>query len=107
MAANLDALAVDPRKGFIVGGISAGANLTATISHLYRDDDLFPPITGLYLSIPSLMSEEVVPEKYRDQYLSIEQNKNAPLLDQGAIDFFRGMYSARFQFPTHTNDVEN
>ena len=108
VAASLNALGVDPRKAFIVGGISAGANLTATISHLYRDDDLFPPITGLYLSIPSLVSEYVVPEKHRDQYLPIEQNKNAPLFgSKVAIDFFRGMYSTRFQIPTHTHDVLN
>jgi hypothetical protein len=73
----------------VVGGISAGANLVAVISHLYRDDRLSPPITGIYLSVPVVLSPEVVPEKYKDRYLSREQNKNAPILNQDAIALFR------------------
>jgi acetyl esterase/lipase len=73
----------------VVGGISAGANLVAVISHLYRDDRLSPPITGIYLSVPVVLSPEVVPEKYKDQYLSREQNKNAPILNQDTIALFR------------------
>ena len=73
-----------------MGGISAGANLAATLSHLYRDDHLSPPLTGTYLCIPSLVSPEAVPDKYAGEHRSAEENKNAPLLDQKAIDFFKG-----------------
>ena len=91
VSANLDDLGGDAKKGFVVGGISAGANLVAVISHLYRDDHLSPPLTGIYLSVPAVLSPEVVPAKYKDQYLSREQNKNAPILNQGAIALFRSM----------------
>ena len=75
----------------MIGGISAGANLAAVISHLYRDEQMSPPLTGTYLSIPILLSPEAVPEKYKDQYLSREQNKTAPILNKEALDLFKGM----------------
>jgi acetyl esterase/lipase len=35
-----------------------------------------------------LVTPAVVPEKYKELYLSYEQNKNAPVLPQAAIDMF-------------------
>lgn len=75
-------------KGFLVGGISAGGNFAAIVSHLYTDEGLQPPLTGSWLSIPATMLPEVVPEDYKTLYLSREQNKHAPLLDEGALKFF-------------------
>ena len=40
-------LGADPSKGFIVGGTSAGGNLTDVVGHLARDENLLPPLTGL------------------------------------------------------------
>ncbi|QGI60892.1 hypothetical protein CEK26_004862 [Fusarium fujikuroi] len=40
-------LNTDLSKGFILGGTSAGANFTAGISHLARDEGLAPRITGV------------------------------------------------------------
>jgi acetyl esterase/lipase len=38
---------VAPReRGFVVGGNSAGANITAVLTHLARDAQMNPPITG-------------------------------------------------------------
>lgn len=81
-ASNLEQLGVNPTKGFLVGGISAGANFASIVSHLYRDEKLSPPLTGVYLSIPPVVARKVVPEKYKDTYLSLEQNKDAPLLNK-------------------------
>jgi acetyl esterase/lipase len=81
----------DPAKGFVIGGISAGGNLAAVISHLYRDEKMSPPLTGIYLSVPMLVSPEAVPGRLKHQYLSREQNKNAPILNKEAMAFFRGM----------------
>ena len=67
--------------------------MAAVVSHLYRDDGLQPPLTGVYLSIPSLMSPEVVPEKYRHEHTSREENKDAPVLNEAATKIFRGVYS--------------
>src|SRR6266536_3244867 len=61
-------LGTAPReKGFIVDGPSAGANFTAVLTHLARDIQLDPPITGQFLRVPLLLPPEVVPEKYKAQ----------------------------------------
>jgi len=78
----------------VVGGISAGANLTAVVSHLYRDDKLSPPLTGLYLSILPTLAPADVPEQYKDRYLSMKQNVNAPVLDVEAVKAFGGRWPA-------------
>lgn len=83
----------DLTKGFIVAGISAGANMAASCSHLARDDDLKPEITGLYLGIPSLLAPEAVPERWKSEYKSREENKDAPILNAGAIALFRSTFA--------------
>ncbi|KAL0575169.1 hypothetical protein V5O48_006791 [Marasmius crinis-equi] len=82
------------KKGFIVGGTSAGGNLSAVLSHLARDDAFFKdkPLTGQLLHIPAVVSYHAVPEKYKSSLLSIEQNKDAPVLNKAAIDNFMGKY---------------
>jgi acetyl esterase/lipase len=92
-AANSHVHGGDLSKGFIVGGISAGANLVCSVSHLARDDGMTPKITGLFLSIPSLLEPLAVPEKWKSEYKSREENKNALVLNQDAISFFRSMRS--------------
>ncbi|ORY01286.1 Alpha/Beta hydrolase protein [Clohesyomyces aquaticus] len=62
----------DLTKGFIVAGISAGANMACTASHLARDEKLQPPLTGVYLSIPSLLSQASVPDRFKEEYLAQE-----------------------------------
>lgn len=90
-AANFEKLGGNPKKGFLIGGISAGGNFAAVLSHAYRDEGLQPKLTGAYLSIPACVPPELVPEKYRGFYLSREQNKNAPILGQDAMDLFESM----------------
>ncbi|KAJ5621151.1 hypothetical protein N7510_005135 [Penicillium lagena] len=82
----------NPEKGFIIGGISAGGGMAAAISHLYRDQNIQPPLTGIYLSIPSVLAPQAVPEKYKSQYLSRKENANGLILDDGAIALFRRAY---------------
>jgi acetyl esterase/lipase len=88
-ASSSDVHGGDLSKGFIVAGVSAGANMAATVTHLARDEKLVPQITGCWLSVPSLLSPEVVPDKYKQDYLSREQNKDAPILNEGALALFR------------------
>lgn len=91
-ASNPDVHGGDLSKGFIVAGVSAGANMAAAITHLARDEKMSPALTGCWLSIPSLLSPTVVPDKYKKDYLSREQNKNAPILNENAIALFRSEY---------------
>lgn len=78
-----EALHADLEQGFIVGGVSAGANMAGVIAYLARDDKIMPPITGLLLSVPCCLMPpafDLVPQ-WQDELLSIEQNKNSDLLD--------------------------
>ncbi|KIW09146.1 uncharacterized protein PV09_00082 [Verruconis gallopava] len=85
-------LGADPTKGFLVGGLSAGGNISAVLSHLARDEKLNPPLTAVWLDCPALVSQEVLPEKYRKDHSSYQQNADAPLLDVKSIDFFMRNY---------------
>ncbi|KAJ8074464.1 hypothetical protein PM082_015365 [Marasmius tenuissimus] len=89
------------KKGFLVGGTSAGGRLTAVMSHLVRDDPFFndKPVTGQLLHIPGVVHHSVVPEKYKSLYRSIEQNKDAPILSRSGMDHFYAMYKP---VPTET-----
>ncbi|KAI1112055.1 Alpha/Beta hydrolase protein [Nemania sp. NC0429] len=76
-------LQADTSKGFLVGGVSSGANMAAVISYLARDEKVAPSITGLLLSIPCCLlpsAYDLVPQ-WKNELLSIEQNKDSDLLD--------------------------
>lgn len=74
-AAHAKAWGADPSVGFVVGGASAGGNLTAVVVHLARDEGLSPPLTGQYLAIPMVGTKSKMPERYRKYFLSYEQNR--------------------------------
>ncbi|OQD86672.1 hypothetical protein PENANT_c007G11097 [Penicillium antarcticum] len=78
IAANASAIDADLSKGFVIGGGSAGGNLSIVTAHRSVKEKLFPPITGVLASIPVCMSQETVPEKYKELWISREQNANAP-----------------------------
>ncbi|OQO01966.1 hypothetical protein B0A48_12439 [Cryoendolithus antarcticus] len=85
-------LSSDPSKGFIVAGTSAGGNLAAVVSHLAQDTPLAFPITGAHLMIPALCNNKCYPEKYKPDLMSYEQNKNAAILSEKAMDLFIDNY---------------
>ncbi|KAK1218130.1 hypothetical protein PQX77_019208 [Marasmius sp. AFHP31] len=88
VASNPEKFSASLKKGFLVGGASAGGNLAAVASYLARDDHFFndKPITGQLLHAPSVVHYDAVPEKYKSLYLSLEQNKDAPVLNKGNVD---------------------
>ncbi|KAK5686661.1 hypothetical protein LTS10_002784 [Elasticomyces elasticus] len=86
IAANASSLGADPSKGFVLGGVSAGANISAVIAQKSVDESISPPLTGVWLVVPYVFgSKENVPAHYRDQWFSREQNKDAPGLDGDAM----------------------
>ncbi|KAM0432241.1 hypothetical protein ACHAPT_004779 [Fusarium lateritium] len=81
-------------KGFILGGTSAGANFTAGISHLARDEGLSPKLTGVVFLAGSFCHPDVRPKKYLDRILSVDEIDDAPGLTRKSIDYFAEKYGA-------------
>lgn len=99
IAANVSALDADLTKGFVIGGGSAGGNLAIVTAHRSVKEKLSPPITGVLASIPVCMSKETVPEKYKDLWVSREQNAYAPGnpgLDSKSIGGCEAIYQQDF-----------
>ncbi|KAK6949357.1 hypothetical protein Daesc_009432 [Daldinia eschscholtzii] len=72
-AQNAASLGADPSLGFIIGGGSAGGNITAVLAHIARDEKLNPPLTGQYLCVPAIMCltpPALISPRYRSEYLS-------------------------------------
>jgi len=91
-AKNAISWGANPSVGFVIGGNSAGANITAVLTHLARDEGLSPPLTGQYLAVPAVLPETKVPEKYKKYYLSQEQNIDVPVLPRAARLMFKRGY---------------
>ena len=74
-------LRAEPSKGFIVGGISSGGNISNAIVHLARDNRLQPPVTGVWLCCAGARlatdDETKLPTKYRERLLSRTQDMSA------------------------------
>ena len=79
-AANAKTLGADPAVGFIVGGASAGGNLSAAMTQLARDEKLDPPLTRQYPNFPALCHFDVVQEKYRPEMISGAEKVDDPVL---------------------------
>ncbi|KAH9855494.1 Alpha/Beta hydrolase protein [Lenzites betulinus] len=96
-AANMDVLHGDASKGFLIGGISAGAHMAGSITHRVLSDPFFkdhPKPTGQVLQIPPLVHPEAVPEEYKANVTSMEQNKDAPMLNKEQSYHFYGLVQA-------------
>ncbi|KAF8499941.1 Alpha/Beta hydrolase protein [Gautieria morchelliformis] len=79
-------VSADLIKGLIIGGSSAGANLAAVVALKARDDPLLSGmLTGQFLQVPILCPPSVYPEQCKAELLSIDQNKDAPLVGAATI----------------------
>lgn len=82
-------LGADPTKGFIMGGVSAGASLTGALSRKFQEEPLAYPLTGQWLCVPPLMDDECCPDKYKSYYVFMETNAVNPGLSKQAIDMLK------------------
>ncbi|KAL2821795.1 Alpha/Beta hydrolase protein [Aspergillus cavernicola] len=89
-------LAASPSAGFLVGGISSGANFAGVIAYTARDAGLSPPITGLFVSIPVCIMPQAYaaapPEWTEKHLLSLEQNAENPLLTRKSLTDIQELY---------------
>lgn len=100
---NTATLGVDPSK-VVVGGISAGGQLTASLvleKHLGKSDALkgLPDIAGQILIIPCLAHPETYAsgpaKRLKSPNLSsYVENENAPVLPKKVVDFFMSLLKA-------------
>ena len=100
-AANAKSWGADPTAGFVVGGTSAGGNLSAVLALRAREEKLSPPLTGQFLAVPATISDDAIPEKWKPWYLSHEQNRNVPILPQAAVDMFMKAYQPDSESPLY------
>ncbi|KAI0077157.1 hypothetical protein K474DRAFT_1707592 [Panus rudis PR-1116 ss-1] len=80
---NAAKFSASPSRGFVIGGSSAGGNMSAALALRARDDPFFTngkKVTGQLLSIPQVVHPEADLGKYKAEILSREQNKDAPFL---------------------------
>lgn len=65
------------------------------VAHLYLNDKLSPPLTGIYAAMPGGVNHETVPEKYKDRFISFEQNANAPVFSLESLKFIWSKFLQR------------
>ncbi|KAJ7899788.1 alpha/beta hydrolase fold-domain-containing protein [Mycena leptocephala] len=82
-------------KGFLIGGASGGAHFAAVLAHRARDDPFFNgrTLTGQIIQIPSLLHPER--QLPTTELLSLEQNKDAPIVGRASLDFFFNCLQAK------------
>jgi hypothetical protein len=71
------------------------------ITHLWRDENHIPPVTGLFVSIPmSYHTPSALPEKYSQRDISYEQNKDAPVFNEITGNFIDSKQPLDPNFPS-------
>lgn len=76
-ASELDA---DSNKGFLVGGISSGANFAVALPRRAVEEKLESRLTGVWAPIfMGLHEEAAVPATYKDLWVSHDQHRDAPV----------------------------
>ncbi|KAI0364164.1 hypothetical protein BV20DRAFT_974744 [Pilatotrama ljubarskyi] len=93
---NTPLLKADLKKGFIVGGHSAGANLSAVLAHMARDDPFFQgrQLTGQLLREPMVVHPDAYPEDLKSELGSMKENADVPPLSADTIMLLYGLYGA-------------
>ncbi|KAI0078039.1 hypothetical protein K474DRAFT_1674366 [Panus rudis PR-1116 ss-1] len=93
---NATSFSASPKRGLVLAGCSAGANLSAALALRARDDPFFDDsrVTGQLLQIPAALHPAAIPQQYKDELLSMEQNKYAPSLTLQNLLIGAEMYKA-------------
>lgn len=96
---NAESLQVDLAAGFVLGGMSAGGNLAAVTTQKAADNNLSPPITGVWLGVPWVLEPEIISPRFKDVYFSREQCAGAPGLNQAGMALFHANYKPDMKSP--------
>lgn len=101
---------VNAKSGFIVGGTSAGATISTSISHLCHkwrtsspssEARNAPPLTGLLLACGTCINPHKIPSAYKHLYHSRKQNEDALPLDKDLSAMFRDAMKPDYDSPIY------
>ncbi|KAF2708720.1 hypothetical protein K504DRAFT_433168 [Pleomassaria siparia CBS 279.74] len=93
-------LGADAAKGFILGGISTGANLAVALARRGLETALRPAVTGIWAPLfIGLGDENSVPEQYRVFLSSRQQNKDQIIMNAEKADILFAHYRPDFNSP--------
>lgn len=80
----------DLEQGFMIAGFSAGGSLAAVVAGLTTADPeqypLYFPLTGVFLSVPFLLVDSIVPLEYKGSWKSREEFRNAEGINTVYVD---------------------
>ncbi|KAJ4148691.1 hypothetical protein NW765_017558 [Fusarium oxysporum] len=92
-AVNAQSIGIQLSERFFIGGISAGANLAAVTAQQWVTRARQPLMSGIWLSMPMLLDAAIVPERFKEVWISREQNAEAMILGKTALEFIKTAYS--------------
>ncbi|KUJ10557.1 uncharacterized protein LY89DRAFT_760488 [Mollisia scopiformis] len=80
IATNSEMLNAHASKGFVLGSTSSNSTCALVLSHLARDEALSPPLTGLFLFLPTTCHPSTLPEPHAldIRIVSWEQCRDPP-----------------------------
>ncbi|TGZ80489.1 alpha/beta-hydrolase [Ascodesmis nigricans] len=90
---------IDLNAGFIIGGTSAGGNLTANVVQKAVHEGLTPKITGALLLQPWVLEPEIVPEKYKELFIARVQNADQITFSEECAQYVRDKYQFDVKSP--------
>lgn len=82
-ASHASELGANPNRGFLIGGISSGANFAVALTRRAVETGLQPRVTGTWAPILVGSNEkDAVPANYRHLLMSHQQNRDALVIDE-------------------------
>ncbi|WYZ35050.1 hypothetical protein EsH8_I_001326 [Colletotrichum jinshuiense] len=99
---NAHTLGADLSAGFVIGGVSAGANLAAVAAQKAIDEGLTPAMSGVWLCYPLLLDEANVPQQYRDVFFSRVQCADAPICGTENLEQIKAAYMPNVKSPDYS-----
>ena len=95
---NASSIGGDPEKLFTIGG-SAGGQLALAVANRIVATDKKSSLKGVVAMVPATVHYENVPEEYKSQHTSVQDNKEAPVLAKESMDSFYSFIGAKKDDP--------
>ncbi|KAE9569658.1 AB hydrolase superfamily protein [Colletotrichum fructicola] len=80
------------KSSFVIGGVSAGANLSAVTAQKWVSSKQTPKLIGVWLAIPWVLEPEILPEQHAELWLSRQQNTDTLIINAETLRVTRAAY---------------